>query len=68
MEAVASVGTRPLGNNPFTNVGSPICVSESVDQNNNAILSFLFKLANTVFDIVYTPLDIYTFAHFKCAK
>ena len=52
-EAVASKGTTAEGNVPLIRDGSPIWVFVSPDQNINEIESFLFKLANTLFEIVY---------------
>jgi hypothetical protein len=52
-DAVASIGIVLDGNFPLINVGSPIFVFISDDQNINDKESFAFKLAKTVFDIVY---------------
>lgn len=52
IDAVASVGTAPEGNVPFTNVGSPICVWISEDQNIKLNTSDFFKNTKTVFEIV----------------
>ena len=53
MDAVASIGTTPVGNFPVKRDGSPIFVCISPDQNNKDIISPTTRFDKIVFDIVY---------------